>query len=406
MPIAVAIGADLGAIRNLGRHGVPVIAVSPKARMASFFSRYCKGVVCPDPEESEAEYIDFMSRLGEQMNDKGVIIPCGDEDVLAVTRHRDELSRYYEFPMSKFEIMEEVVNKREFYKKLEVLGFSHPKTYFPDGISDVERISHEITYPQIVKPIAHTKFSRQFHVKLFEANTPDELVEAYDKATSAGYEVVIQEVIPGSDRDLYALCSYSNSASEPVGVFAYRKIRGYPLDFGVSSLVESVFEPEIVELGVGLIQSIGYHGISEIELKRDQRDGKFKIIEMNARTSIEVVLGSRLGVDTIYMAYMDAIGEDVKKVVSKTESIKWLYVCVDIMTCLAKARRGELSFGEWIRSLRGKKVYADFAGDDPIPFIVYAFTFASPGLKILIGKVRSRIRREQRSRQVAGIQPA
>lgn len=373
--------------------------------MAAFFSRYCKGVVCPDPEESEGEYIDILLRLGEQMNDKGVTIPCGDEDVLAVARHRDELNRYYEFPMSKIDVIEKVVNKKKFYKMLEELGLFHPKTYFPDDISDVERMSREITYPQIVKPVLSNKFGKQFGVKLFEASTPDELIEAYKKATSAGYEVVIQDVIPGSDRDLYALVTYSNSESEPVGGFAYRKIRGYPLDFGVCSLVESVFEPEIVELGAELIENIGYHGISEMEFKRDLRDGRFKIIEMNARTSMEVALAGRLGADITHMAYMDAIGEGVRKVISKTEGVKWLYVYLDIMTCLAKAGRGELSFGEWIRSLRGEKVCADFAWDDPIPFLVYAFNFASTGRKLLVRKARSAIRMKQRSEQVAGVQP-
>lgn len=395
-PIAFLLGASVtavGAIRSLGRQGIPVIALDPAFGSIGFFSRYCKGIVCPDSEEKEDEYIDFLLGLGRQMNNKGVVISGSDADVFAVLRHRDKLEQFYNFPMAKFDIIEKLTNKRKFYEMLDKLDMPHPKTYFPDDISGVTRISEEITYPCIVKPAFSTKFGKEFSVKLFTADSAEELAKGYSRATSSGYEVVIQEVIPGSDVNVYGFCSYFNHDSEPLGIFIYKKIRGYPQGFGICSFVESVFKPEIVELGTQLLRSINYHGISEVEFKKDTRDGKFKIIEVNARIWAQNNLAARCGVNLPYMAYMDALGKDVEKVISKKEGIKWLYMFEDIRSCFTSMLKGELSLIEWISSLRGEKEYAIFAWDDLLPCLLYPFNLGRSVLERLLRDVKSTIKR-------------
>jgi predicted ATP-grasp superfamily ATP-dependent carboligase len=371
-------GTGLGVIRSLGRRGIPVIGLDPNPRQIGLFSRYCKGIVCPEPQDKEEEYVDFLLALGEQLNTKGVLIPTADVDVLAISKHRDKLERYYKLPMAKLEVIEKLVNKKEFYKTLEKLDMPYPKTYYPNDISEVKQISKEITYPYIVKPI----FSGFCGMpKVFKANSSEELIKAYDKAILSGCEIVIQEVIPGSDANIYGFCSYFNCKFEPVGVFIYKKIRGYPKGFGTCSLIKSAWEPELFKLGTQFIQNSHYYGISEIEFKKDPRDNEFKVIEVNARTWGENSLAARCGVDLSYMAYMDAIGGNIEKVVSQKVGVKWLYMFDDLRSSFESMLKGELSFVEWISSLRSEKEYAIFAWDDPVPFFVSLFNLSSAVLR-------------------------
>jgi predicted ATP-grasp superfamily ATP-dependent carboligase len=309
-------------------------------------------------------------------------------DVLAISKHRDKLERYYEFPIAKFNVIEKLVNKRKFYEMLEKLDVAHPKTYFPNNISDVKEISKEISYPYIVKPVFSTNFGREFSVKCFKANSANELIKAYNRASSSGHAVVIQEVIPGSDTNVYGFCSYFNCKFEPIGIFIYKKIRGCPEGFGLCCLVESIREPELIKIGTKLLQNLEYHGISEVEFKKNLGDDTFKIIEINARTWGENSLAARCGVDLSYMAYMDAIGGDVEKVVLKKEGVKWLYMFDDIRSSFKSMLKGELSFIEYINSLKGEKEYAIFAWDDPVPFIVSPFNISSAILKFLLKRLR------------------
>lgn len=390
-PIAVVLnlgGTGLGVIRSLGRRGIPVIGLDSSFFGVGFFSRYCKSIVCPDPETKEAEYIDFLLSIGEQLNIKGVLIPTGDVEVLAISKYRDKLEKYYKFPMAKLALIEKLVNKRKFYEMLEKLDVPYPKTYFPNDVSDIKEISKEITYPYVVKPIFSTNFGKEFSAKVFKVNSAEELVKAYNKATSSGHEVMIQDVIHGSDANIYGFCSYFNCKSEPLGTFIYKKIRGYPEGFGLCSFVESVFEPKIVKLATQLLQSINYHGISEVEFKKDQRDDTFKIIEINARTWGENSLAAKCGVDLSYMAYMDAIGKEVEKVISWKEGVKWLYMFNDTLSAFERISKDELSIIKWIISLRGEKEYAIFTQDDPLPFFISPFNLSSVVLRFLLKRLR------------------
>jgi predicted ATP-grasp superfamily ATP-dependent carboligase len=399
-PIAFVLnchGTGLGVIRSLGRRGIPVIGFDQNPMQIGLFSKYCKRIVCPDIQDREEEYVNFLLALGERLNIKGVLIPTADTEVLAISKHRDKLERYYKFPMAKLDVIEKLANKREFYKTLEKLNMPHPKTYFPSDVSEVKEIAREITYPCIAKPSLSHNFSKEFGIKCFKANRSTELIEVYNKAVSAGYEVVIQEVIPGSDANLHLVSAYFNRASEPLGIFTFRRVRQYPHVFGNGALCVSVWLPEIAELCTSFLKEIKYHGIIDAELKRDPRDNTFKFIEINPRTGWQNRLAARCGVDLPYIAYMDAIGGNAEKVISQRVGVKWLYMFDDMRSSFESISKGEISFIEYVNSLRGEKEYAIFAWDDPVPFFVSLFNLGSALLKYSlrhsIGHVKSMVRK-------------
>ena len=47
------------------------------------------------------------------------------------------------------------------------------------------------------------------------------------------------------------MCGYFDGDGQARAIICMRKIRQYPVDFGVGTLMETVIEPEVRELGYG-----------------------------------------------------------------------------------------------------------------------------------------------------------
>ena len=154
-----------------------------------------------------------------------------------------------------------------------------------------------------------------------------------------------------------------------MGVWTGRKIREHPMGLGTATFAESVYVPQIIELGSKFLSAMDYYGISEIEFKKDPRDGNFKLIEMNARTWLWISLAEMAGVNLPYMLYDDMAGRKVVPVRTFEENMKWIHLYTDAWTALKEMLRRRLRMKDYATSLKGKIVFAVFSIDDPVPFI-------------------------------------
>ena len=84
----------LGAVRSLGRAGIPVIGLDADTNMPGFKSRYCTAKVCPDPVHDPEKLVQFMLDEGKRLDQPGVLFPASDAFVLFLSRYRDDLSQF------------------------------------------------------------------------------------------------------------------------------------------------------------------------------------------------------------------------------------------------------------------------------------------------------------------------
>ena len=371
-PIAFVLGRymtlDLGIIRSLGKKKIPLFVLSPMSKPVCSFSKYYHGTLCPHPKYDEKKYIDFLLEFGEKLNTKGVLLPVGDMEVSVILRNKTKLEKYYKFYSSDFDLVEKFLNKRLFYETIEKHGIPRPKTYILNNESDAEEISKRIDYPCILKPVYSDYFRSDFRIKLFKVDSKEDLIKKYKTAAERGHEVVAQEIIPGGVRYHYGCDAYYDKKQQPNGVFMYRRIREWPHSFGNGCVIESVQVPELEEITTELVKKVGYHGVIDAEFKKDPRDNKFKIIEINPRCWMQNSFPTRCGINFPYMAYMDAIGKDFEKQVYNGRHVKWLYMPEDILSSLRSIRKKELSINDWIKSFKGERECAIFSWDDPLPF--------------------------------------
>jgi D-aspartate ligase len=363
--VAVSTGIGLGIIRDLGRRGVPVIAMDSEPRAIGLASRYPIPLTCHDPRYDEEALIQDLERVGAALPQRAVLFPGFDDHVWAFSRHAERLERYYIVPLARWDVIQRLADKELQMQAAWKAGVDTPKTFFVHGPGDLEAAAAEIPFPALFKPLRHQEMRRRFGFKVILAPTPGDLTAAYEKARVCG-PLMLQEVIPGSDQDFYTFGAYQNATSQPLGVFVSRKVRQHPRSWGESRIAESCWVDEVAEESMRLLTELSFHGVSGTEFKRDPRDGRLKLMEVNARHWLHHSLATAAGVNLSWIAYSDALGRPVKGD-RQTDGVRWLDLPRESWDSLFELARREMSIRTCLSGLRNVRVDAVLSFDDPAP---------------------------------------
>jgi D-aspartate ligase len=324
----------LAAVRSLGRAGVRVLAVDHRPSALGFRSRYGERMLSPDPFTDEHRFVNFVRALG-----RVVVFPTHDDSLNAIARYADDLEVLTPFP--DWGVLERVQSKRAQLDQAAAAGLDIPT---PDPG----------TFPVVVKPDRSVEFKRRFRRQAFRCETQAELDDALAKTEEFG--AIVQELVPGGDDTLYTVGSYLDADGRALGVFCGRKLRQTPPGIGTCRVGEALWVPEAVDDALTLLRAIGYRGVSQVEFKRDPRDGRYKLMEINARLWQWHGLATACGVDLPLIAYRDLTGEAQPEVHMNGHGKRW---AITLMP------------GESPAPQRPPYVDAVFALDDPKPGLVH-----------------------------------
>jgi predicted ATP-grasp superfamily ATP-dependent carboligase len=298
----------LGAIRSLGRAGIRVLAVDHRPGALGFRSRYAERVLAPSPLDDEAGFVDALREIGE-----GVVFPTHDEGLRAIARHRDELRLRCPFPRD----LERLQRKRV---QLEA-AVDAPLTRYPASAAEAVAAAEELGYPVLVKPSEPIGFRQAVGRQALRCSSAGDVELAY--AQAAAWEPMVQELIPGGDDELWTVGAYLNESLEPLGLFCGRKLRQTPPGVGTARVGEAVWVQEVVDAALELLRRLGCNGLAQVEFKRDPRDGRFKLMEVNPRLWQWHTLAAAAGVDFPVIAYRDLTGERVEPVRMNGRRRRW-----------------------------------------------------------------------------------
>ncbi len=133
------------------------------------------------------------------------------------------------------------------------------------------------------------------------------------------------------------------------------------------------------------MENLGYRGLAEIEFKKDAKNNKFYLIEVNVRLSNLSSLFARSGLNMPLIMYRDLTDNPLppKKVSQNTEMHFWC-AFEDFFAVRGYLRTGQLKFRDVIKSLFKRKAYAIWDWRDPMP----AFAFLKLKFKKLFSKLK------------------
>lgn len=368
---AVITGGDfqgLGVLRTLARKEIPVIVLDNDhciSRYSRFNKRFIKS---PHPSEAES-YLNFLIDLAKKENIYGwVIFPNSDEAVYVLSRYKDILEEFYRIPTPHWEVIQNVYIKEKTYQFAEKHGISIPKTFYPKNLSELIELA--LQFPAVLKPSIRPHFYNKVKAKAFRVNNRQELIKTYQWMCSIidPSEVLVQDFIPGAPSHLYSFCPFFKKGKVITAIMA-RRARQHPMDFGhASTFVELVDIPALQGISEKFLRLIDFYGIAEVEYIQDSRNGEYKLIEVNPRVWGWHTLAIGAGVDFPHLLYQDSIGKQME-VSPPSNHLKWVRFSTDLPTVFLEIVRGNMKIGDYIASMKGKKEFAVFAFDDPVPFV-------------------------------------
>lgn len=355
----------LGIIRSLARAGVRVIAADHDPRALGLLSRHVTAVHAADPLAEPDRFVDDLLAIGRGPGAGGVLFPTHDEAIAAIGPREAEVDALLARPWSPWSVMRDVIDKGHQHETARRVGFPVPATVTPRDEGDVAAAAAELRFPVVLKPRYAPEFRRRFRAQVLEASDAEGLRRAWEQA--APYGPQISEVIPGGDDRLWTLGSYRDRDGRPLASFTGRKLRQWPPRFGTARSAEARWDRGLAERGHALLDALGFHGISQVEVKRDPRDGRDYLIEVNPRAWLWIGLATSCGVNLPHAAWLDATGSPRAWPAGHRDDRRWFLAGKHLAGSAREIARGQWGVGPFLRSMRPPLVEGVIDLRDPRP---------------------------------------
>ena len=366
-PPAVIAGAyrtGVLGVRSLVRRNVRATLFDCDGGMPGFKSAYGPARLCPNPDLEPDAWLRFMLNLAREYGQRPVLIASADQFVTAIAKHADILESHYIFS-SGIALHAALAEKRAQYKLAWEHGMPMPRTEFASSLEEAQAFARKALFPCVIKP-NHFREWQRFPVdhplsyqKVAVVNDASQLCETYKLASTVTPEVILQEMIEGDDSVKSVYLSCYDSQGRRIANAMFRELRCDPMYFGPASVTEPFFDQEVDGICDNFLKSMGYRGLCEIEVKRDTRDGRVKLIEANPRLTGGGDAAPYAGVDLCWLHYLDLIGRTAAPVSPSNKHFRHIVLRADARAVPAYLRAGAITWREVLRSYRGPKAYYD-----------------------------------------------
>lgn len=368
----------LGVVRSFEETDIPVYSFGERKNFV-MRSRFCKGVVCPHPNNEE--FIDFLIQYRENFEVNPILFACADRFLMPIVKNKERLKNLYFIPVCDWDILSNLIVKEFLYPFAAEKGIPCPKTLQSQAKEMNKRTTSGFVFPIIIKPSITLSFAKKMGEKAYILNTQGEYEEFLEKLKKCEVDemLIIQEYIPGDVDALYTITSFADRNHIIKGYSIGHKIRqSPPLTGGIlSGHVKHV--EEILRLSEIFIRESEFYGISNIEFKKDSRDGSYKLMEINPRTGLWNLSVLESGINLPMEAYKEVLGREVVREENKTDELIWCTTIQDFYNCVwGYKHKGysnkSMSIKEWYKTvhLKGVKfVDSIFKIYDPLPFLYF-----------------------------------
>jgi len=372
LPPAIVIGGNANAVsvtRSLGRRGVHVTVYGgqhPSLRHSRFCADYVDAGAGPGIADRWLRHL--LARPSG-----GVLLPCDDQALELVARHRGQLERAgYLAHEADDDVVLRMLDKSLTYAVARAARIPVPWTIPLTDVSDLDRVNEEIGFPCALKPVHSQAFARIYrNRKAFIVGSRRELRQLWAETSLRGLQMVATEIIPGGDDRLCSYYAYIDEDGQAIVELTKRKIRQYPAGFGLGSLEVTDVAPDVRAAGAAFFRAAGIRGLANVECKRDPRDGVLRLIECNHRFTASIELIRVAGIDLPWLAYARVAGAPLPSLDRYREGVTLWNPIRDLRGVIGATVRREIRVGDWAPSLVRRHVLPVFAWDDPGPTVAH-----------------------------------
>lgn len=372
VPVVILGGGTNGLswVRSLGRRGVRVIVADNDPVCIARFSNYASEFFhCPSVRERPDDFVEALLSQSDRWG-RAILVPTADQSLEILSQNRERLRERFIVPVPPWPCTDVFIHKQQCHVVAQRLGLSLPHTLTVTDETTLDGNLSGMSYPCLVKPVAVHEFGHIFHTKMFRADSAEDVRRYVKLAAQRSVKMIVQEIIPGGADQLHEYVAYYDDESNPVMEFTWQKLRQCPPIYGVGRVGQSTCNPEIVPLARKILQHVGFVGMCEVEFKLDPRDGCYKFIEINGRSTLQLQLPIDSGMDFPWIMYRHLTGELRSGELSARyrTGIRWIELLSELEVLFRYPGRERLSLRERLRPYCGPVSWAVWDRKDPRPF--------------------------------------
>ncbi len=306
----------IGIARSLYDLDVPIIGLGKDRKCFGAHSKFCEFKIAPDSNQNPDLLLHYLIDLSNSLQLKPILLPTRDYDIQFISNNYETLKEHYVVPQDRPEVIAKIADKNKLLNTARELGMSCPDEIKISDSKDFSKHRNQISFPCVAKPI-HSQDWRGPELKHIVGNRKaiqfdnlQNLEEFYTQLKTIHPQIIIQQEIVGPDSNIHVFSAYINKNKSTTYYYTARKLLQYPMHYGTGIVLESYNSPEIIEPSLKLINTLDYSGMCEFEYKRDQRNNKFYLIEINTRHWDQHLLGTAFGVNLTQEQYLDWTNSD------------------------------------------------------------------------------------------------
>ncbi len=302
------------------------------------------------------------------------VYPTDDLALSLLLAHRETLERWgYRTVAPPEDAARTLLEKDRTLALARKLGVDTPIDYGEAQSPKIE--PQRLSWPVLLKPDESHLFREAFPgKKAFLSHDAQEFAEHRRKLAKAVIRASVLDFIPGPDAAFFNYSVYRTTDGEFLGGFPMRKLRKTPPFFGVCRVAHTDVSPELAqamrESVEAMLAAIDYRGMANAEFKLDPRDGRLRLMEINARPFLMQGLPMRTGIAYARMAWQDVALSERPTFEDNGWRGAWIHLHADIGNALAYRRQEALPFTEYLRPYRMPHTWAVWSAVDPKPFIL------------------------------------
>jgi D-aspartate ligase len=378
----------LAVSRTLGRLGIPVAANDEGKRAAAARSRYrSESVVWSPWPDAAADMVEKLVAWGRVQDEPALLIPVDDAATVTLDEHATDLDQFFRFPRQPEGLARKLSSKWTMAELAHEHGVATARVARLGDLTDLDSLLDDFGLPVVVKRIEGWRADSRSVPSVSVARTRERVLEVVAQQPDS---FMLQEYIPGTSATSWMFNGYFDSDSRCLfGATGY-KIRQYPLSGGFTTLGQLAVHDEIQTQIVRFLSAVGYRGIVDLGLRFDERDGAYKLLDVNPRVgSTFRLFVDTAGDDVVRVCYANLVDRDSDVRTAPIAERRWSAEPHDLRAGVGLVRAKKVRISELVRSTIAVDERAWWAADDPRPFISAMFAEFRMSARLALKRLRT-----------------
>jgi predicted ATP-grasp superfamily ATP-dependent carboligase len=346
----------LGIVRALAPQHEVLVAAPRRLAMAAVSRHAAKRLVSP-PSAERARLLGWLDReIPRHRIEQVMPVSAAACELLASHANRWPGTTIV---LPSAEQMAVALDKRSTMAVAASIGIAVPRTAELESLDGLDRAAEEVGFPLVLKAplegrsgVAYVDRGEDLRAAVVDWMTENR----------SSHPPLLQQRIVGPALGVFA--TYQRGGCRRI--MAHRRIREFPPSGGESTCCELSTDAEAIDAGRQLLDTLAWHGVAMVELKRHEADGRLYLMEINPKFWGSLDLALAAGADFPGDLARIAAGEELGDQPPPGGPLRFCWpLGNDLRYLVARPRSWRSVLADWLGGAR-----TNLRASDPLPHLV------------------------------------